>query len=83
MTRPLSTPWLVGAAAIAAAVTFFIMQGQVRSANERATLLQDSRHRSERTLLGRTTYVRYLQEGKQQLSAQQKFLAATVRQPMP
>jgi hypothetical protein len=81
MTRPVSTPWLVGAAAIAAAVTFFIMQGQVRSANERASLLQDSVTESERTLLGRTTYVRHLQEGKRQLSAQQKFLAATVRQP--
>jgi len=81
MTRPLSTPWLVGAAAIAAAVTFFIMQGQVRSANERATLLQDSVTESERSLLGHTTYVRYLQEGKQQLTAQQKFLAATVSQP--
>lgn len=80
MTRPVSTPWLVGAAAIAAAVTFFLMQGQVRSANERASLLQDSVTASERTLLGRTTYVRYLQEGKRQLSAQQKFLAATVSQ---
>jgi hypothetical protein len=81
MTRPVSTPWLVGAAAIAAAVTFFVMQGQVRSANERATLLQDTVTESERTLLGFTTYVRYLQEGKKQLTAQQKFLAATVRQP--
>jgi len=81
MTRPLSTPWLVGAASIAAAVTFFIMQGQVRSANERATLLQDSVTESERSLLGYTTYVRYLQEGKKQLAAQQKFLAATVSQP--
>ncbi len=80
MARPVSTPWLVGAAATAAAVTFFIMQGQVRSANERASLLQDSVTESERTLLGRTTYVRYLQEGKRQLSAQQKFLAATVSQ---
>lgn len=81
MTRPVSTPWLVGAAAVAAAATFFIMQGQVRSANERASLLQDSVTASERSLLGRTTYVRHLQEGKRQLSAQQKFLAATVRQP--
>jgi hypothetical protein len=81
MTRPVSTPWLVGAAAIAAAVTFFIMQGQVRSANERVSLLQDSLTESERTLLGSTTYVRYLQEGKKQLTAQQKFLAATVSQP--
>lgn len=81
MTRPVSTPWLVGAAAIAAAVTFSIMQGQVRSANERATLLQDSVTASERSLLGYTTYVRFLQEGKQQLTAQQKFLAATVSQP--
>ncbi len=80
MTRPVSTPWLVAAAAIAAAVTFFLMQGQVRSANERASLLQDSVTASERTLLGRTTYVRYLQEGKRQMSAQQKFLAATVKQ---
>ena len=81
MARPVSTPWLIGAAAIAAAVTFFIMQGQVRSANERAALLQDAVTTSERTLLGRTTYVRYLQEGKRQLTAQQKFLAATVSQP--
>ena len=81
MARPVSTPWLSGAAAIAAAVTFFIMQGQVRSANERAALLQDAVTTSERTLLGRTTYVRYLQEGKRQLTAQQKFLAATVSQP--
>jgi hypothetical protein len=80
MTRPVSTPWLVAAAAIAAALTFFVMQGKVRSANERADLLQDSVTASERTLLGRTTYVRYLQEGKRQLSAQQKFLAATVKQ---
>jgi len=81
MTRPVSTPWLAGAAAIAAAVTFLVMQGQVRSANERATLLQDSITESERSLLGFTTYVRYLQEGKKQLTAQQKFLAATVTQP--
>lgn len=80
-TRSVSTPWLVGAAAIAAAVTFFIMQGQVRSANERADLLQQSVTSTERSLLGQTTYVRHLQEGKQQLTAQQKFLAATVRQP--
>jgi hypothetical protein len=76
-----STPWLVGAAAIAAAVTFFAMNGQVRSANERADLLQQTVTSTERSLLGQTTYVRYLQQGKQQLAAQQKFLAATVRQP--
>jgi len=81
MTRPVSTPWLVGSAAIATAVTFFVMQGQVRSANERASLLQDSVTASERSLLGYTTYVRYLQEGKKQLAAQQRFLAATVSQP--
>jgi hypothetical protein len=75
------TPWLVGAAAIAAAVTFFVMNGQVRSANERADLLQQTVTSTERSLLGQTTYVRYLQEGKKQLTAQQKFLAATVRQP--
>lgn len=80
-SRSVSTPWLVGAAAIAAAVTFFIMQGQVRSANERADLLQQTVTSTERSLLGQTTYVRYLQEGKKQLAAQQKFLAATVRQP--
>ena len=79
--RSLSTPWLVGSAAIAAAVTFFVMQGQVRSANERADLLQQTVTSTERSLLGQTTYVRYLQEGKKQLTAQQKFLAATVRQP--
>lgn len=73
--------WLVGAAAIAAAVVFFIMQAQVRSANERADLLQQTVTSTERSLFGQTTYVRYLQEGKQQLTAQQKFLAATVRQP--
>ena len=81
LTRPVSTPWLVASAAIAAAVTFVIMQGQVRSANERADLLQQTVTSTERSLLGQTTYVRYLQEGKQQLTAQQKFLAATVRQP--
>jgi hypothetical protein len=81
MTRPVSTPWLVGSAAIATAVTFFVMQGQVRSANERASLLQESVTESERSLLGYTTYVRYLQEGKKQLAAQQRFLAATVSQP--
>jgi hypothetical protein len=80
-TRFVSTPWLVGAAAIAAAVTFFFMQGKVRSANERADLLQQTVTSTERSLLGRTTYVRFLQEGKRQLTAQQKFLAATVRQP--
>jgi hypothetical protein len=57
------------------------MQGQVRSANERARLLQETVTETERTLLGQTTYVRYLQEGKRQLTASQKFLAATVRQP--
>ncbi|MGB7905333.1 MAG: hypothetical protein WCF43_11605 [Steroidobacteraceae bacterium] len=81
MKRPVSTPWLVGSAAIATAVTFFVMQAQVRSANERASLLQDSVTESERSLLGYTTYVRYLQEGKKQLAAQQRFLAATVSQP--
>lgn len=80
MTRSRGFGWLVGAAAIAAAITYFVMQGQVRSANERASLLQDTVTETERTLLGRTTYVRYLQEGKKQLSAQQKFLAATVSQ---
>jgi hypothetical protein len=75
------TAWLVGSAAIAAAVTFFFMQRQVQSANERADLLQQTVTSTERTLLGRTTYVRHLQEGKRQLTAQQKFLAATVRQP--
>jgi hypothetical protein len=79
--RSVSTPWLVAAAAIAAAVTFFVMNGQVRSANERADLLQQTVTSTERSLLGQTTYVRYLQEGKKQLTAQQKFLAATVRQP--
>jgi hypothetical protein len=69
------------AAVIAAIAMFVFMQGRVRDANERARLLQDTVTESERTLLGRTTYVRYLQEGKRQLSAQQKFLAATVRQP--
>jgi hypothetical protein len=81
MPRSPGMTWLVGAAAIAAVVTYFVMQGQVRSANERADLLQETVTETERTLLGKTTYVRYLQEGKQQLSAQQKFLAATVHQP--
>jgi hypothetical protein len=76
-----STAWLVGAAAIAAAVTFFIMQGKVRSASERADLLQQTVTSAERSLLGKTTFVRYLQEGKRQLTAKQDFLAATVRQP--
>lgn len=80
-SRSVSIRWLAGAAAIAAAVTFFIMNGQVRSANERANLLQETVTSTERSLLGQTTYVRYLQEGKKQLTAQQKFLAATVRQP--
>jgi hypothetical protein len=75
------TWWLVGAAAVAAAATYFFMQGQVRTANERAELLQQTVTTKERSLLGQTTYVRYLQEGKRQLTAQQKFLAATVRQP--
>ena len=79
--RSVSTPWLVAAAAIAAAATFFVMNGQVRSANERADLLQQTVTSTERSLLGQTTYVRYLQEGKKQLTAQQRFLAATVRQP--
>jgi hypothetical protein len=75
------TWWLAGAAAVAAAATYFVMQGQVHSANERAELLQQTVTTKERSLLGQTTYVRYLQEGKRQLTAQQKFLAATVRQP--
>ncbi|MGL6224761.1 MAG: hypothetical protein ACRC6L_14385, partial [Steroidobacteraceae bacterium] len=79
MSRFPGTRWLVGAAVVAAAATYFFMQGQVRSANERAELLQQTVTSKERSLLGQTTYVRYLQEGKRQLTAQQKFLAATVR----
>jgi hypothetical protein len=80
MTRP-TTKWLVAAAAIAAAVTFFIMQGQVKAARERAEALQKVVTTSERNLLGYTTYTKYLEEGKKKLAAEQKFLAASVRQP--
>lgn len=79
MTRA-STPWIVLAAAVAAAVTFTVMRGQVQAANERAEALQNVVTTQERTLLGKTTYTRFLEEGKRRLTAQQKLLTATVRQ---
>jgi hypothetical protein len=81
MERRPSTAWLVAAAAIAAAVTYTIMQRQVTTANERADAAQHVVTRTEPGLLGSTTYTRYLEEGKRRLMGQQKLLAATVRQP--
>jgi hypothetical protein len=76
--RP-STPWLTLAAAVAAAVTYTIMRGQVESANERAEALQSVVTSTESTLLGQTAYTRFLQEGKKKLTGQRALLTAKVR----
>jgi hypothetical protein len=80
MTRP-ALAWLAGAAIVAAFLTFVVMQDRMSRAVERAEALQRVVTKSERTLLGYRNYTQFLEEGKRQLSAEQKLIAATVRQP--
>jgi hypothetical protein len=70
--------WLVLGGAAAAAITYVLMRGQLIAANERADALQDVVTEKESSLLGYTNYTKYLSEGKQRVSNQAKFLAATV-----
>jgi hypothetical protein len=70
--------WLLLGGAAAAAITYVLMRGQVTAANERAEALQDVVTEKESSLLGYTSYTKYLSEGKQRVSNQARFLAATV-----
>jgi hypothetical protein len=70
--------WLLLGGAAAAAITYVLMRGQVTAANERAEALQNVVTEKESSLLGYTSYTKYLSEGKQRVSSQARFLAATV-----
>jgi hypothetical protein len=70
--------WLLLAGAAAAAITWVLMRGQLTAANERAEALQNVVTEKESSLLGYTSYTKYLSEGKQRVSSQARFLAATV-----
>ena len=70
--------WLLLGGAAAAAITYVLMRGQITAANERAEALQNVVTEKESSLLGYTSYTKYLSEGKQRVSNQARFLAATV-----
>jgi hypothetical protein len=70
--------WLVAAGVVAAGVTYLAMRGEVMTARERADALQNVVTEKEASLLGYTSYTRYLSEGKRRLTSESKLLAATV-----
>jgi hypothetical protein len=70
--------WLVLAGIVAAAATYLAMRAEVMTARERAEALQSVVTETESSLLGYTSYTKYLAEGKRRLTGQSKLLAATV-----
>src|SRR4051794_19864026 len=69
---------LVLALILAAPAAMIVMRAQVTAARARADALQNVVTEKESSLLGYTSYTRYLAEGKRRLTSQSKFLAATV-----
>ena len=78
MTNRALVQGLVLAGVVAAVVAIVAMRAQVTAARARADALQNVVTEKESSLLGYTSYTRYLAEGKRRLTSQSKFLAATV-----